>query len=35
MIEDRVGRPLEVVVLDEPRPFGPFDEVFYQYFEVL
>ncbi|MFF1276778.1 NAD-dependent epimerase/dehydratase family protein [Streptomyces marokkonensis] len=28
MIEKRVGRPLEVVVLGEPRPFGPFDEVF-------
>ena len=41
MIEERVGRPFNVVVLDEPRPFGPFDEVFmneyaelfYQYFE--
>lgn len=41
MIEERVGRPLNVVVLDEPRPYGPFDEVFmreyaelfYQYFE--
>jgi nucleoside-diphosphate-sugar epimerase len=41
MIEERVGWPLNVVVLDEPRPFGPFDEVFmreyeelfYQYFE--
>ena len=41
MIEERVGQPLRVVVLDEPRPYGPFDEVFmreyaelfYQYFE--
>ena len=41
MIAERVGRPLNVVVLDEPRPYGPFDEVFmdeyaelfYQYFE--
>ncbi|AYG84505.1 hypothetical protein DWB77_06719 [Streptomyces hundungensis] len=28
MIEARVGRPLKVVTLDEPRPFGPFDQVF-------
>ncbi|MFE9403291.1 NAD-dependent epimerase/dehydratase family protein [Streptomyces sp. NPDC006530] len=28
MIEDRVGRPLKIVTLDEPRPFGPFDQVF-------
>ncbi|MEU3502948.1 NAD-dependent epimerase/dehydratase family protein [Streptomyces hundungensis] len=28
MIEERVGRPLKVVTLDEPRPFGPFDQVF-------
>ncbi|PBC70803.1 nucleoside-diphosphate-sugar epimerase [Streptomyces sp. TLI_235] len=28
MIEERTGRPLDVVVLDAPRPFGPFDEVF-------
>ncbi|MQY36781.1 hypothetical protein SRB17_47830 [Streptomyces sp. RB17] len=28
MIEKRVGRPLNVVVLEEPRPFGPFDEQF-------
>ncbi|MFH8448028.1 NAD-dependent epimerase/dehydratase family protein [Streptomyces fungicidicus] len=28
MIERRTGRPLNVVVLDEPRPFGPFDEEF-------
>lgn len=41
MISERVGGPLNVVVLDEPRPYGPFDEVFmkeyaelfYQYFE--
>lgn len=41
MIGDRVGRPLDVFALQEPRPFGPFDEVFmgeyaelfYQYFE--
>lgn len=41
MIEERVGQPLNVIVLDEPRPYGPFDEVFmkeyaelfYQYFE--
>ncbi|MFE8922651.1 NAD-dependent epimerase/dehydratase family protein [Streptomyces rochei] len=28
MIEERVGRPLNVVVVAEPRPFGPFDERF-------
>ncbi|MBN0048277.1 NAD-dependent epimerase/dehydratase family protein [Streptomyces actuosus] len=28
MIEERVARPLEIVVLAEPRPFGPFDERF-------
>ncbi|MGW0818557.1 NAD-dependent epimerase/dehydratase family protein [Streptomyces viridiviolaceus] len=28
MIEKRVGRPLNVVILEEPRPFGPFDEQF-------
>ncbi len=28
MIEKRVGRPLNVAVLSEPRPFGPFDERF-------
>ncbi|WP_260634348.1 NAD-dependent epimerase/dehydratase family protein [Streptomyces angustmyceticus] len=28
MIEERVGRPLQRVVLPEPRPFGPFDEAF-------
>lgn len=28
MIERRTGRPLNVVVLEEPRAFGPFDEVF-------
>jgi nucleoside-diphosphate-sugar epimerase len=28
MIEKRVGRPLDVVVLKESRPFGPFDEQF-------
>ncbi|MFF4242968.1 NAD-dependent epimerase/dehydratase family protein [Streptomyces sp. NPDC001822] len=28
MIEERVGRPLDLVVIAEPRPFGPFDEVF-------
>lgn len=28
MIEERVGRPLQRVVLPEPRPFGPFDAVF-------
>ncbi|UXI77271.1 NAD-dependent epimerase/dehydratase family protein [Streptomyces vinaceusdrappus] len=28
MIEKRVGRPLNVVVVAEPRPFGPFDERF-------
>ncbi|KFG77093.1 NAD-dependent epimerase/dehydratase family protein [Streptomyces mutabilis] len=41
MIEKRVGRPLNVVTLSEPRPFGPFDErfmaefaeMFYQYTE--
>ncbi|MHA6758377.1 NAD-dependent epimerase/dehydratase family protein [Streptacidiphilus sp. PAMC 29251] len=41
MIEDRVGQPLKTVVLDTPRPFGPFDqqfvdayaELFYQHTE--
>ncbi|WP_030276295.1 NAD-dependent epimerase/dehydratase family protein [Streptomyces sp. NRRL B-24484] len=28
MIEERTGKPLNVSVLDAPRPFGPFDEVF-------
>ncbi|MEU9887860.1 NAD-dependent epimerase/dehydratase family protein [Sphaerisporangium sp. NPDC051011] len=28
MIEERVGRPLNVTVVKEPRPFGPFDETF-------
>ncbi|WP_371794802.1 NAD-dependent epimerase/dehydratase family protein [Streptomyces sp. NBC_01718] len=28
MIEERTGRPLDITVVDEPRPFGPFDEVF-------
>ncbi|WP_327112257.1 NAD-dependent epimerase/dehydratase family protein [Streptomyces sp. NBC_01341] len=28
MIEERVGRPLDLTVIAEPRPFGPFDEVF-------
>ncbi|WP_256103211.1 NAD-dependent epimerase/dehydratase family protein [Streptomyces sp. ODS05-4] len=28
MIEERVGRPLKVTVMPEPRPFGPFDQVF-------
>ncbi|MFI7341152.1 NAD-dependent epimerase/dehydratase family protein [Streptomyces sp. NPDC050085] len=28
MVERRVGRPLELTVVDEPRPFGPFDEQF-------
>ncbi|WP_329493883.1 NAD-dependent epimerase/dehydratase family protein [Kitasatospora herbaricolor] len=28
MIAERVGRPLQTFVLDEPRPFGPFDETF-------
>ncbi|MFB6709620.1 NAD-dependent epimerase/dehydratase family protein [Streptomyces sp. NPDC056333] len=28
MIEQCTGRPLDITVVDEPRPFGPFDEVF-------
>ncbi|MFD7425932.1 NAD-dependent epimerase/dehydratase family protein [Streptomyces sp. NPDC059818] len=28
MVEERVGRPLTLAVVAEPRPFGPFDEVF-------
>ncbi|MCX5339262.1 NAD-dependent epimerase/dehydratase family protein [Streptomyces atratus] len=28
MIEECTGRPLNITVVDEPRPFGPFDEVF-------
>ncbi|WP_432142439.1 NAD-dependent epimerase/dehydratase family protein [Streptomyces sp. bgisy084] len=41
MIEERVGHPIQRVVLTEPRPFGPFDaefmdeyaEMFYQHTE--
>ncbi|MFJ8749296.1 NAD-dependent epimerase/dehydratase family protein [Streptomyces sp. NPDC102441] len=28
MIEERVGRPLDLTMVTEPRAFGPFDEVF-------
>ncbi|MGW1890825.1 NAD-dependent epimerase/dehydratase family protein [Streptomyces sp. NPDC002004] len=28
MIEERVGRPLDVMLMAEPRPVGPFDEQF-------
>lgn len=35
MIEKRVGRPLNVVVLAEPRPFGPFDERFMAEYEEM
>ncbi|WP_326701113.1 NAD-dependent epimerase/dehydratase family protein [Streptomyces sp. NBC_01754] len=28
MIEERTGRPLRIATVPEPRPFGPFDEVF-------
>lgn len=28
MLEQRVGQPLNTVVLEEARPFGPFDQVF-------
>ncbi|RCV51259.1 NAD-dependent epimerase/dehydratase family protein [Marinitenerispora sediminis] len=35
MIEERVGRPLKVVVLDEPRAFGPFDERFMREYAEL
>ncbi|MEV0579169.1 NAD-dependent epimerase/dehydratase family protein [Streptomyces sp. RTGN2] len=28
MVEERVGRPLHLTVVPEPRAFGPFDEVF-------
>ncbi|GAA2939218.1 MULTISPECIES: NAD-dependent epimerase/dehydratase family protein [Streptomyces] len=28
MIEERTGRPLDITTIREPRPFGPFDEVF-------
>ncbi|MFB7665852.1 NAD-dependent epimerase/dehydratase family protein [Kitasatospora sp. NPDC056138] len=35
MIAERVGAPLSVVVLDEARPFGPFDEVFMGEFEEM
>ncbi|WP_406407801.1 hypothetical protein [Streptomyces sp. NBC_01643] len=28
MIEQRTGRPLDITIVDEPRPVGPFDEVF-------
>ena len=41
LIEELSGRPLDVDVLDAPRPWGPFDaafmaeyeELFYQYLE--
>ncbi|KJK55574.1 NAD-dependent epimerase/dehydratase family protein [Saccharothrix sp. ST-888] len=35
LIADRVGTPLTVVVLDEARPFGPFDEVFMREFAEM
>ena len=35
MIEERAGRPLDVVVLEKPRPFGPFDETFMSEYEEL
>lgn len=36
LIERRVGRPLNVVVLPEARPFGPFDERFMgEYAEIV
>ncbi|NEB79315.1 NAD-dependent epimerase/dehydratase family protein [Streptomyces sp. SID14478] len=28
MVEERVGRPLKLIAVPEPRPFGPFDEQF-------
>ncbi|MEU0356739.1 NAD-dependent epimerase/dehydratase family protein [Streptomyces cyaneofuscatus] len=28
LVEERTGRPLELTVIPEPRPFGPFDEAF-------
>ncbi|NEE45360.1 epimerase, partial [Streptomyces sp. SID8455] len=28
LVEERIGRPLELTVIAEPRPFGPFDEAF-------
>ncbi|MFE2356763.1 SDR family oxidoreductase [Streptomyces parvulus] len=35
MIEKRVGRPLKVVLLTRPRPFGPFDEQFMAEYEEM
>ncbi|MFG2681967.1 NAD-dependent epimerase/dehydratase family protein [Streptomyces sp. NPDC048392] len=35
MIEKRVGRPLNVVVLERPRPVGPFDERFMAEYEEM
>ncbi|MDH2424186.1 NAD-dependent epimerase/dehydratase family protein [Sphaerisporangium sp. TRM90804] len=35
MIEKRVGRPLNVVVLDRARPIGPFDEVFMNEYDEM
>ncbi|MFG3320620.1 NAD-dependent epimerase/dehydratase family protein [Streptomyces sp. NPDC048171] len=35
MIEKRVGRPLNVVLLDRPRAFGPFDEQFMAEYEEM
>lgn len=28
LVAERVGRPLHLTVVAQPRPFGPFDEVF-------
>ena len=35
LIEDRVGRPLNVVTLDRPEPYGPFDETFMASYEEM
>ncbi|WP_411090766.1 SDR family oxidoreductase [Streptomyces sp. 049-1] len=35
MIEKRVGQPLNVVLLDRPRAFGPFDEQFMAEYEEM
>ncbi|RDD91123.1 SDR family oxidoreductase [Streptomyces parvulus] len=35
MIEKRVGRPLKVILLTRPRPFGPFDEQFMAEYEEM
>lgn len=35
MIEERVGKPLHTVVVEAPRPFGPFDQLFVESYAEL